>query len=281
MRLSTSLPVRRTKFANGLLRSTERYEAIERRSARSTSRFVQNDHELTVEAARIVQRFVREPAGERAVAKHRNDRLVAADEIPRERHAERRGHTRAGVTGAKRIVRRFAAHGEAGEAAALANGGKAVASSGQYLMHVGLVADVPNEPVGGKIEHAVQRQRQLDDAQVRREVAAVDGTRSNEQLANLTCQDVHLVALEALHVRRRVDALDDHWPVIRIPSAMPCAAATTPAESAAARGASRASQKACGQFHGLSIAYSGACQSPEDSRCGVRARLEPLQRVRP
>ena len=29
MRLSISLPVRRTKFANGLLRSTDRYEAIE------------------------------------------------------------------------------------------------------------------------------------------------------------------------------------------------------------------------------------------------------------
>ena len=70
-----------------------------------------------------------------------------------------------------------------------------LAPAGEDFVHVGLMADVPNQPIGRKIEHAMQRERQLDDAEVRREVAAVDGARSNEQIANLTRQDVDFVAL--------------------------------------------------------------------------------------
>ena len=46
-------------------------------------------------------------------------------------------------------------------------------AAGQHLVDVRLVADVPHELVLGHVEHAVQRQRQFDDAEVRREVAAV------------------------------------------------------------------------------------------------------------
>ena len=62
-----------------------------------------------------------------------------------------------------------------------------------------------------QIEHAMQRERQLDDAEIRREVSAVDRARADEQIANLTCQDVDFVAFEAFDVGRRVDPLDDHW----------------------------------------------------------------------
>ena len=101
---------------------------------------------------------------------------------------------------------------------------------------------------------------------------AVDGARANEQVANLAGEDVHFVALQALDVGWRVDPLDYHWRVIRIRSPMPCAAATTRAASAAARGASRASHAACGQFHGLSSARTGRSQSRESSRRGVSRR---------
>ena len=67
-------------------------------------------------------------------------------------------------------------------------------------MHVRLVADVPDELVGGQIEDFMQREGQLDDAEIRREVSAVDRARADEQIANLTCQDIDLAAFKAFDV---------------------------------------------------------------------------------
>ncbi len=127
------------------------------------------------------------------------------------------------------------------------------------------MAHVPDELVDGQIENAMECQRQLDDAEIRCEVTTVDGARSHEQIAYLATQDVDLLAPQALDVGRRVDALDNHSRVICSRGPMPCAPATTRAASDAARGASRASHIACGQFHGLSIARIGVRQSSEIS----------------
>ena len=45
-------------------------------------------------------------------------------------------------------------------------------AAGDDLVHVGLVAGVPQDRVGGRVEHAVQRERQLDHAEVAAEVPA-------------------------------------------------------------------------------------------------------------
>ena len=71
--------------------------------------------------------------------------------------------------------------GEAGEAAVLAQRREAVAAAGQELVDVGLVAHVPDELVAGAVEDAVQGDRQLDDAEVRRQVAAVLGDGAHQQ----------------------------------------------------------------------------------------------------
>jgi len=62
------------------------------------------------------------------------------------------------------VVGRFAAHGKPGNAAAFAQRVKAIAPPAQDLMDVGLVRNVPDELIARKIEHAVQRNRQLDHA---------------------------------------------------------------------------------------------------------------------
>ena len=46
------------------------------------------------------------------------------------------------------------------------------AAAGEDLVRVGLVPDVPHEAVVRRVEHVVQRDRQLDGAEVRREVPA-------------------------------------------------------------------------------------------------------------
>ena len=53
---------------------------------------------------------------------------------------------------AERVVFALGALGEAGQAAALAQGADAVAPAGQDLVRIGLVADVPDQPVVRRVE---------------------------------------------------------------------------------------------------------------------------------
>ena len=76
------------------------------------------------------------------------------------------------MAGAEGVVFAFRALGEARKAAALAQRADAGAPSGQDLVRIGLMADVPDDAVGRRIEHVVQRDRQLDDAQAGAEMAA-------------------------------------------------------------------------------------------------------------
>ena len=212
-RLSILLPVRRTKFENGLLRKTERYDAIEPTlGAMDISLSLRITTNWLRIAPALFERLVGQAARQRPVAEHGNDGLVTAGQIARLRHAECGGNRRAGVAGAERIVRRLAAHREAGESAALADRAEALAAAGQNLVDVRLMADVPHQLVRRKVEHAMERERELDDAEVGSQVAAVDGTRADEKVANLAREDVNLVAPEALDVLGRVDPLDHHWP---------------------------------------------------------------------
>ena len=76
------------------------------------------------------------------------------------------------MRGAERVVFALAALGEAGQSAALAQGADAVAAAGQDLVRIGLVADVPDQPVARGVEHVVQGNGQLDDAEAGAEMAA-------------------------------------------------------------------------------------------------------------
>ena len=65
----------------------------------------------------------------------------------------------------------------AGQPAGLAQLGEAGLAAGDDLVHVGLVAGVPQDGVGRRLEHPVQGERQLDGAEVGAEVAAGLGDR--------------------------------------------------------------------------------------------------------
>ena len=56
------------------------------------------------------------------------------------------------MRGAEGVVFALGALGEAGEPAALTQGADAVAPAGQDLVGIGLVADVPDQPVGRGVE---------------------------------------------------------------------------------------------------------------------------------
>src|SRR6185312_810273 len=79
------------------------------------------------------------------------------------------------MCGAETVVFALGALGEPGEATTGAQGPNSVTASGQDFVRIGLMADVPDELVGRRVEDVVQRDGQLDDAETRTKVSAGGG----------------------------------------------------------------------------------------------------------
>ena len=105
--------------------------------------------------------------------------------------------------GAERVVFALGALGEAGQPAAHAQRADAVAPAGEDLVRIGLVADVPDEPVARRVEHVVQRDGQLDHAEPGAEVAAGDRDGRNRLLAQLVGELAQLVLGQPTQIVRR------------------------------------------------------------------------------
>src|SRR4029079_15637805 len=65
-------------------------------------------------------------------------------------------------------------------------------AAGQELVRIGLVAGVPDDPVAGRLEQAMQRDRELDDAQRAAQVTARRRDRRDDRLADLGRQLLEL-----------------------------------------------------------------------------------------
>ena len=83
-----------------------------------------------------------------------------------------------------------------------------LAPAREDLVRVGLVADVPHQAIVGRVEHVVQRDGQLDGAEVRTEVPARLRDRLEQVAAQLDGQLLQLGAIEAPQVSRRRHALE-------------------------------------------------------------------------
>ena len=102
---------------------------------------------------------------------------VLALQAARHRHSQPGRDRGRGMSGAERVVLALGTTREAGQAAALANGANAVAPAGEDLVRIGLMADIPDQPVARRVEHRMEGNRQLDHAERGAEVAAGDGNR--------------------------------------------------------------------------------------------------------
>ncbi len=150
-------------------------EVVRQRARRRGDRHVvvvEDDDQAAVHGAGVVDRLVGHAGGHCAVADDGDHVVVATVDVAGDGHAETGGNRRRGVRRSEGIVGALRAPGEAGQAAPLAEGADALAATGEDLVRVGLVADVPDQPVARGVEHPVQRHRQLDDAQAGAEVAA-------------------------------------------------------------------------------------------------------------
>ena len=98
------------------------------------------------------------------------------------------------------IVLALASLGKAGKSAALTQRIKAVGSSGQQLMYVALVPDVPDDMILGRIKHAVQGDGQLDYAQIGRQVSAVFIDTLDRKITDLSVQAKQLPIVQSLEL---------------------------------------------------------------------------------
>ena len=153
-------------------RQISRHRADRRRDRHVV--IVEDDDEAGTHCARIVHGLVGHPGRERTVADHADDVVVFALEVAGDRHAEPGRDRGRCMRGTERVVFALRPLGEARQSAALAQRADAVAPAGQNFVRIGLVADVPYQPVVGRIEHVVQCHRQLDNAEAGTEVAPGD-----------------------------------------------------------------------------------------------------------
>ena len=106
------------------------------------------------------------------------------------------------MRGAERVVLALGAFGEAGQAAAHAQRADAIAPSGQDLVRIGLMADVPDQPVARGVEHVVQRHGQFDHAEAGAEMTAGRGDGIDRLLAQLVGDLTQLALFQAAEIVR-------------------------------------------------------------------------------
>ena len=164
---------------------------------------VEDHDELRAERAGVVHRLVGHARRHRPVADHRDGVPALAEaEIARRREAQRRRDRGRGMRRPERVVGAFRALGEAREPAPLAQRPDPVAPAGEDLVRIGLVADVPDQLVAGRVEDGVDGDGQLHHAQARAQVPAGLGDGGDGLGPQLVGEPLQLGVREAAHVRR-------------------------------------------------------------------------------
>jgi hypothetical protein len=158
--------------------------------------------------ARLIDRLHRHAAREARIADERRDVVRLALAVARDGHAERGRQRRGGVPRAERVVLRLVAAQKAAQAVVLLDGRERVAPPRQNFMRVGLVADVPDEAVGWRLESVMEGDGEFDRAQARARVPADARHRLDDVLADFGSHLRQLFEIQPPQVGGRIDVLD-------------------------------------------------------------------------
>ena len=131
---------------------------------------VQDDEQ--VRAFGIVERLERHARAHRAVADDCDDVTLRAAKLRRRRHSERCRDRRGRMCRSERVVRRFVTPREARGSTPLPQLAHLRAAARQYLVRVRLMPDVPHDAIARRIENVMERNRQFDGAEIRRQMPA-------------------------------------------------------------------------------------------------------------
>src|SRR6185312_4415024 len=135
----------------------------------------------------------------------RDDMLVTARHIARDRHTQSGAQCSAGVTCAEGIMLAFSAQHKAIQAARLADGRELLFTPREQLMHVALMADVEDEAVVRRVEDVVHGNRQLDDSEIWPDVPTSFGNTEDQTLANFLRQPLQFDHPKPLYISGRLD----------------------------------------------------------------------------
>ena len=146
-------------------------------------------HDRPARGGDVVQRLPAHAAGQRAIADDRDHMPVAVPaQLERLGKPVGIGQRRTGVAGLDPVVVALAARRIARQAVLLAQRVELVAAPGQHLVHVGLMAGVEDDRVVRRVEHPVQRERELDHTEVGAEMPAGCSDLVDQELADLAGQ---------------------------------------------------------------------------------------------
>ena len=79
------------------------------------------------------------------------------------------------------------------------------ASTRENFVRIGLMSDVPDQPVVGRIEGVVQGDRQFDGAEARGEVTAARTHGVDQEVTQFLCQRLQVTLSQSAQPGRRID----------------------------------------------------------------------------
>src|ERR1700680_1269931 len=170
---------------------------------------VENDDEVALGRTRVVEAFVRQPAGQCSIAKNRDDLEVLAIQIASDRNSVARGNRRARVSRAEGVVLALGALQKSGQPVLLAQSLESVSASSEEFVRVALMPHIPDNPVPRRIEHRVQRHGQLDHSKAGANVSTGSRTSLDEANAHLVGDGAQLVARHRLGIRGGGGSVED------------------------------------------------------------------------
>ena len=169
---------------------------------------VEDDHHRRLQATRVMERLVRDPTRERAIADHRDDLAVLADPLAhRLLQPDPVADRGRGVARAHDVVLGLEDRAERRQALVLADRAEPLPAAREDLVRIGLMPDVPEDLVRRRVEQAVQGDGQLAGPEVGAEVAADLTDRVDDQLAHLLRDPLELVIGQLPQVGGRADRL--------------------------------------------------------------------------
>ena len=124
------------------------------------------------------------------------------------------GHTESGRARDRRMAPSESVVGtlgdarKAADAPQLAVGAERLAAPRDDLVRIGLMADVPHQPVVGRVENVMDRRSQLHRTEARRQMAGVDRALFDDIVPQLVAIETQFVEREPFEIPRRIHSIE-------------------------------------------------------------------------
>ena len=164
---------------------------------------VHDDDHAGAELGKVVKPLERKTTGNGAIADDGDDVVIGAHEVARLGHAASEAHGSGGMADGEQVVLGLGRTGETGQTAETLGIEVVRGATREHLVRIRLMGNVEDELVRRRIEHTVQGDGKLHDAEVRADVTPYRSRARKDGLANLRTKKRQVGGIEVLHVLRR------------------------------------------------------------------------------